>query len=244
MTKHIIIIYILLLATSLYGQQGFHPVRTGSPSSVDPASLMQEIAQLQADSAALKQTNLRLTTIKAELEQKRKGQTAEAEQDANHWSSLYDNICNALLNDNGLMLKQILVFPLERSYDAKKVSDALDFIDTLSSLKFTDQRFTSLANKYKPLLLGYDKYNRQLKQFLQERINDIDNAGRGFAPNYSSWNARLESLEYYNYYRNKHKSPSIPYLDERIEEILSIVKRKPTDARSVKTELNGIMGKL
>ena len=243
MTKHFIIICTLLLATGLYGQ-GFHAVRSGSQSAVDPASLTQEILQLQSDSAALSQANIRLTTLKAELEQKMTGQTSEAEQDSKHWSTLYNNICTSLLDNNGLLLKHILVFPLERSYDTQKVSDALDFIDTLSNLGFSDKRFTSLTDKYKPLLLGYDKYNRQLKQFVQDRIKDIDNAGRDYVPEYSSWTARLESLEYYPVFRNKHKSPSIPYLDERIEEILSIVRRKPTETRAVKTELNEIKGKL
>ena len=238
MNKHIIIICMLLLATSLYGQQGYRTVRPGSQSSADPSMLRQEIAKLRADTAALNQTKIRLTARKAELEQRRQDQTSEAELSERNWKTNYGDMCDALLDNNGLMLKHILVFPLERSYDAKKVNDALDFIDTLSSLKFTDKRFTSLTDKYKPLLLGYEKYNRQLKQFVQDRINDID------GKDYSSWNAKLESLEYYNHYRNKHKAPSIPYLDERIEEILSIVRRKPTDARAVKTELNGIMGKL
>lgn len=242
------IICAIMLATGLYGQEDngrpFSAQRTGSPATEDATSLRREIEQLIADSTSLRETNAQLTRRKAELEQRRQDQTSEAELNARNWRTNYGDICDALLENDGLMLKQILQFPLERRFDTQKVNEALDFIDTLSALGFSERRFTSLTDKYEPLLSSYEKFNRQLKQFLQDRIKDIDNAGRSFSINYDSWNASLESLEYYKYYRNKHKSPSIPYLDERIDEFKALISRKPADLRAVKNELNNIHGKL
>lgn len=123
---------------------------------------------------------------------------------------------------NETIFKQCLLYPLEGRYDSIFISECKQ---CLKDMKIQESH-PKLYNTYYDLLNDYKNYNDQVKTFLVKQKISVDMKGELTGDFKEKAKRKLKNLDYYkNFYSSRNTPPykSIPYLDEVIDEFLSVL---------------------
>ena len=126
-----------------------------------------------------------------------------------------------------LVYRQCLLYPLERPYDERFVSEALTTLDRLQ----IKQRglFQNEYATYAPLLRDYKKHTADVAKLLQGVAKRFDKLGYKVEPNIvRTVQNQLKASAYYPLYQQRNRPPyrSIPYLDGVIDELQAMLDGK------------------
>lgn len=143
-----------------------------------------------------------------------------------------------------IIVKQCLLFPLERSFDK-------DFVDNCSSclqnLKIGDNvKFKDLYNVYYPLLGEYSRYNEEVYSFLKSQFESFRLKQWKLSDSYKTMLiANIKNLKYYELYKDKDQEPwrSILFLDGIIDDFTLMLSGKKELSEENMINLINSMGK-
>ena len=133
---------------------------------------------------------------------------------------------------NETIFKQCLLYPLEGRYDSIFISECKQ---CLRDMKI-QQSHPELYNTYYDLLNDYKKYNDQVKKFLDDQKRSVDLKGELIGAFKENAKQKLKGLDYYkNFYLKRNTPPykSIPYLDEVIDEFLSVLNSNKLNGKNM-----------
>lgn len=155
----------------------------------------------------------------------------------------YDSLKSKLERLDVIIYKQCLLYPLERQYSHKFVSEALNSVWSFTDVFKTSKDFNNIRNTYEPLVKNYGIYNEELINFFDRtvmiRLNSLDE----ISADPSFLFDRIKDLQYYKdcyVYRNRPPYNSIIYLDNIIDRFLSLAKQRPT-VKTMKAEIEKIL---
>lgn len=133
---------------------------------------------------------------------------------------------------NETIFKQCLLYPLEGRYDSIFISECKQ---CLRDMKI-QQSHSELYNTYYDLLNDYKNYNDQVKKFLDDQKRSVDLKGELIGAFKENAKQKLKGLDYYkNFYLKRNTPPykSIPYLDEVIDEFLSVLNSNKLNGKNM-----------
>jgi len=145
-----------------------------------------------------------------------------------------------------ILQSRCLLYPLECKYNEDLLANSIGAVNIYSSSNLKKSKdFNSLKNTYLPLLNKYSEYNQEMVEFLKKLLEDdrlslTNNLIKAQSGRYVK---KIETLSYYHdcyIYKDKPPYKSITYLDNVINEYISIIN----NGQNVKKRIQGLIDKL
>lgn len=202
----------------------------------------KEIQRLKGDSIRLEKEKSDIDSL-LKVEKKRMDRI-NTDTEVQKWRNNYEQLKNAVFSKNAVLLEQCLLYPLNVRYSPKKINDALSTISIIDSLGISNNSFNTAEARCKPLLEDYGLYNSQIISYLQKCIMYIKDrqeiGGISFSLPVDDWKEELKELPYYKKCYGKN---NIPYLDNRMDEIIVVFKNH-RDVGETRKALEDIVKKM